>query len=137
VTARAKAVAGGYSAKVVALEAFLDAKPGVAEVKVSVNASMYKVADKIFAILSKKTGYVVVKSPPESVPMLKEMYGGVGHKTHLDRRHWIAVELDADVPLREVQRLVAVSYDLVRAGTEKPAKRKAKKVVAKPARARA
>ncbi|MBL6939153.1 MAG: MmcQ/YjbR family DNA-binding protein [Alphaproteobacteria bacterium] len=127
--ARAKAVAGAYSARVVALEAFLTGKLGASEVKASVNASMYKVADKVFAILSKKTGYVVLKSPPESVPMLKEVYAGVGHKTHLDRRRWIAVELDADVPMKEVQRLATVSYDLVRASAEKPAKRKAKKVV--------
>jgi predicted DNA-binding protein (MmcQ/YjbR family) len=131
VTARTKAVAGGYSAKVTALAAFLEAKPGTVEVKASPNASMYKVADKIFAILSKKTGYVVLKTPPESVPMLKEMYKGVGHKTHLDRRHWIAVELDADVPSREVQRLATLSYDLVRASMEKPKKKAAKKVARK------
>jgi predicted DNA-binding protein (MmcQ/YjbR family) len=124
-------VAGVYSARVTALAAFLEAKPGTVEVKASPNASMYKVADKIFAILSKKTGYVVLKTPPESVPMLKEMYKGVGHKTHLDRRHWIAVELDADVPMKAVQRLTSLSYDLVRAGAEKPAKRKAKTVVTK------
>jgi len=127
----ARAKAAPYNAKVVALEAFLDKKPGAAEVKASPNASMYKVADKIFAILSKKTGYVVLKSPPESVPMLKEMYRGVGHKTHLDRRHWIAVELDADVPMKEVQRLVTVSYDLVRAGAKKPAKTAARKTARK------
>jgi len=131
VSAKAKAVAGSYSKNVLALMAFLEKKPGTKEVKASPNASMYKVADKIFAILSKKTGYVVLKSPPESVPMLKEMYKGVGHKTHLDRRHWIAVELDADVPMKDVQRLVTLSYDLVRAGAEKPAKRKAKKVLTK------
>jgi predicted DNA-binding protein (MmcQ/YjbR family) len=127
----AKAVAGRYSAKVTALDAFLGGKAGAKEVKASPNASMYKVADKIFAILSKKTGYVVLKTPPESVPMLKEIYKGVGHKTHLDKRHWIAVELDADVPPKEVRRLVTQSYDMVRAGTEKPAKRNPKRVVRK------
>lgn len=125
-TAKPKAVAGGYSAKMMALLAFLEKKRGVAEVKASANASMYKVADKIFAIVSKKTGYVVLKTQPESVPMLKEMYKGVGHKTHLDKRHWIAVELDADVPMKEVQRLVSLSYDLVLADAK--SKRKAKKV---------
>ena len=130
-SAKAKADVGSYSKNVLALIAFIEKKPDTKEVKASPNASMYKVADKIFAILSKKTGYVVLKSPPESVPMLKEMYRGIGHKTHLDQRHWIAVETDADVPMKEVQRLVTVSYDLVRAGAEKPAKRKAKKVVTK------
>ena len=130
-SAKAKAAAATYSKNVTALIAFLEKRPGVAEVKASPNASMYKVEDRIFAILSKKTGYVVLKTAPESVPMLKEVYRGIGHKTHLDRRHWIAVELDADVPMREVQRLVGLSYDLVCAGAERPAKRKVKKVVTK------
>ena len=121
-TARAKRATSGYSANVTALEAFVSGKPGAVEVKASPNASMYKVEDKIFAILSKKTGYVVLKTVPESVPMLKEMYRGVGHKTHLDPRHWVAVELDADVPMKEVRRLATQSYDLVRAGAEKTRK---------------
>jgi predicted DNA-binding protein (MmcQ/YjbR family) len=123
--------AGPYSRNMTALVAFLDAKPGAEGSNMLPNVRNYKVMGKGFAILSMKTGYVVLKTPPESVPMLKEMYKGVGHKTHLDKRHWIAVELDADVPMKEVRRLAALSYDLVRAGAEKPAKRKAKKVVTK------
>ena len=131
-SARAKAVARPYSKNVKALVASLDRKPGAQGSNMLPNVRSYKVAGKTFAIFSMKTGYVVLKTPPESVPMLKEMYRGVGHKTHLDKRHWIAVELDADVPMKEVQRLATLSYDLVRAGAEKPAKRKAaKKVVTK------
>jgi predicted DNA-binding protein (MmcQ/YjbR family) len=128
--AKAKA-AVAYSARVTALAAFLDAKPGAEGSNMLANVRVFKIAGKMFAILSMKTGYVVLKTPPESVPMLKEMYKGVGHKTHLDKRHWIAVELDADVPMKEVQRLASLSYNLVRAGAQKPAKKKAKKVATK------
>jgi predicted DNA-binding protein (MmcQ/YjbR family) len=128
VTAKAKA-AVVYSARVTALAAFLDARPGAEGSNMLTNVRVFKIAGKMFAILSMKTGYVVLKTPPESVPMLKEMYRGVGHKTHLDRRHWIAVELDSDVPPREVQRLATLSYDLVRAGAAP--KHKAKKSTTK------
>jgi predicted DNA-binding protein (MmcQ/YjbR family) len=108
---------------VTALAAFLDARPGAQGSRVGPNVIMYKLKGKIFAILSMKTGYIVLKCPPESIDMLKARYNGVGHKTHLDRRHWIAVELDADVPAKEVQRLASLSHDLVRAAAEKPVKR--------------
>jgi predicted DNA-binding protein (MmcQ/YjbR family) len=116
---------------VTALAAFLDAKPSAEGLRVGPNVTMYKLAGKIFAILSMKTGYVVLKCPPESIDMLKARYKGVGHKTHLDRRHWIAVELEADVPPKETQRLASLSYDLVRATAEKPVRRTTKKIVRK------
>ena len=53
---------------------------------------------------------------PVSVAMLQAQYAGIGHRSHLDRRFWISVSLDADVPAAEVARLVADSYVLVCAG---------------------
>jgi predicted DNA-binding protein (MmcQ/YjbR family) len=35
------------------------------------------------------------------------------YRSHLDRRYWISVTLDADVRSKEVKRLVSQSYDLV------------------------
>jgi predicted DNA-binding protein (MmcQ/YjbR family) len=127
----ARGAPGGYSPRVTALAAFLDAKPGAQGSRVGPNVTMYKVTGKIFAILSMKAGYVVLKTPAESVEILKARYQGVGHKTHLDRRYWIAVTLDADVPPKEAQRLASLSYDLVRATTERPAKQAVKKIVRK------
>jgi predicted DNA-binding protein (MmcQ/YjbR family) len=39
----------------------------------------------------------------------------VSHRTHLDRRHWISLDLDGDVPSDEIDRLTDQSWDLVRA----------------------
>jgi hypothetical protein len=33
--------------------------------------------------------------------------------SHLDRRYWISVNLDADVPSKEIKQLVSQSYELV------------------------
>ena len=71
----------------------------------------------MFAILATRTVQAVsLKCDPHLAEILREQYAGVGHRYHLDRRHWISVSLDADVPPEEVERLVAQSYDLVVAG---------------------
>lgn len=68
----------------------------------------------MFAILSTRRFLgVSLKCDPHLAEILREQYSGVGHRYHLDRRHWISVRLDADVPLEEVERLAARSYELV------------------------
>jgi predicted DNA-binding protein (MmcQ/YjbR family) len=77
-------------------------------------AMIYKVMGKMFAIVGLgKTPHVILKCDPHLIEVLKETYAGVGHRSHLDARHWISVELDADVPEAEIDRLVDQSYDLV------------------------
>jgi predicted DNA-binding protein (MmcQ/YjbR family) len=75
---------------------------------------IYKVVGKTFAILSVRgVEDVILKCDPELVVALRRDYTGIGHRSHLDRRFWIAVRLDADVPMKEIRRLVSLSYDLV------------------------
>jgi predicted DNA-binding protein (MmcQ/YjbR family) len=75
---------------------------------------MYKVMGKTFAILSVRgTPDVILKCDPFVIAKLHEEYTGVGHRSHLDRRFWISVRLDGDVPAREIKRLVSLSYELV------------------------
>jgi predicted DNA-binding protein (MmcQ/YjbR family) len=112
-----------------ALKARLDAKPGAAiepyfapRGRTPVTLG-YKVAGKTYAILSaRRDGWVVLKCDPHLAEILRGQYAGVGHRTHLDPRHWICVTLDADVPQAETERLVDHSYDLVRAGLTKKQK---------------
>jgi predicted DNA-binding protein (MmcQ/YjbR family) len=110
-----------------ALKAILDAMPGATTLARSAPRSTqgpevldYKVMGKTFAILSvRRAERVILKCDPHLVEILKEQYAGVGHRSHLDRRYWICVELDADVPAEQVARLAAGSYELVRAGLTK------------------
>jgi predicted DNA-binding protein (MmcQ/YjbR family) len=75
---------------------------------------MYKVMDKIFAILEmRRIEAVILKCDPGLAEILRAQYAGVGHRSHLDRRFWICVDLDADVPEGEILRLAAQSYALV------------------------
>lgn len=88
--------------------------------------TLYKIMGKMFAILEdgKKTKGVILKCDPHLAEMLREQYAGVGHRSHLDRRFWIFVDLGAgsDVPLKETKRLIGHSYDLVAAKLTKAQK---------------
>ena len=106
-----------------ALKAVLDAFAGaVAEPMTASRGSeplviLYKVMGKMFAILSARgEEFVILKCDPHLAEVMRENYSGVGHRSHLDRRHWISVSLDADVPVSEIERLAAHSYELVCAG---------------------
>ncbi len=103
-----------------ALKASLDGKPGAVAEPITAPrgatpiALMYKVMGKMFAILSVRGGEsVILKCDPHLAEVLREQYAGVGHRSHLDRRFWICVTLDADVPPGEVERLAAHSYEQV------------------------
>ena len=102
---------------IAAVRAALDARPGaVAESAAVAGAYLYKVKGKMFAILATRgVAAVSLKCDPHLAEVLREQYAGVGHRYHLDRRHWISVTLDADVPVAEILRLIDQSYDLVRA----------------------
>lgn len=109
--------------RTVALQTILDAMPGaVAEPMKAPRGStpivvLYKVMGKMFAILSvRDEEFVVLKCDPHLAEVLRGQYVGVGHRSHLDKRFWISVALDSDVPVKEVRRLVAHSYDQVCAG---------------------
>ena len=109
-----------------ALKDVLDARPGATTEALSARGGktplvlIYKVMGKTFAILGARADeHVILKCDPHLIEILKETYAGVGHRSHLDRRHWISVSLEADVPMDEVERLAAGSYDLVCAGLTK------------------
>jgi predicted DNA-binding protein (MmcQ/YjbR family) len=104
------------SEKITALKAVIEARPGAvgAPLPSAPGVLLYKVMGKMFAILSTRgEAYVILKSDPHLAEILREQYAGVGHRSHLDRRFWISVTLDADVPPRELERLVAQSHDLI------------------------
>lgn len=103
-----------------ALKAHLDSFAGAAgEPMTAATGSiplvlLYKVMGKMFAILSvRDEEFVILKCDPDLADVMRQTYAGVGHRSHLDRRFWISVDLDADVPPAEVKRLVAHSYDQV------------------------
>jgi predicted DNA-binding protein (MmcQ/YjbR family) len=99
-----------------AVKAVLEAKPGAvgAPLASARGVVLYKVMGKMFAILTtNRVHSVILKCDPHLAEILREQYAGVGHRSHLDRRFWISVALDADVPPEEIERFCGHSYDLV------------------------
>jgi predicted DNA-binding protein (MmcQ/YjbR family) len=108
------------SRRTVALQAYLDAMPGAIAKPLSLGRAstsgvlIYKIMGKMFAILSiRGVAFVILKCDRQLAEVLREQYTGVGHRSHLDRRYWISVTLDADVPIAEIRRLVRLSHELV------------------------
>jgi predicted DNA-binding protein (MmcQ/YjbR family) len=114
---------GDLGERTLALKAVLDAMPCAAGEPMTASRGtlplvlIYKVMGKMFAVLSVRGAEsVILKCDPHLAEVLRAQYAGVGHRSHLDRRFWISVELDADVPMDEIERLAGQSYDLVRGG---------------------
>jgi predicted DNA-binding protein (MmcQ/YjbR family) len=110
------------SKRAAAVIACIEAKPGIVGKPITTKSStdgvvIYKVMGKMLAILTiRGVESVILKCDPNLAHALRQQYTGVGHRSHLDRRYWISVTLDADLPADEIERLVGHSYDLVCAG---------------------
>jgi predicted DNA-binding protein (MmcQ/YjbR family) len=100
------------------VKAAIEAMPGAvgAPLPSAPGVMIYKVMEKMFAILEiRHVEAVILKCDPHRAEILRDHYQGVGHRSHLDRRFWICVTLNADVPAEEILNLITHSYDLVRA----------------------
>jgi predicted DNA-binding protein (MmcQ/YjbR family) len=103
-----------------ALKAMLDAVSGAVTQPMTASRGsvplvlIYKICGKMFAILSlRNEQFVILKCDPFRADMLRQTYRGIGHRSHLDPRYWISVDLDADVPADEISALVLHSRDQV------------------------
>jgi len=108
------------SKRTATVKAWIEAKPGAEGLPFRPGKNspplvvIYKVKGKMFAILSVRgVEDVILKCDPSLASTLRQEYTGIGHRSHLDRRFWISVRLDADVPLKEIKRLLSLSYELV------------------------
>jgi predicted DNA-binding protein (MmcQ/YjbR family) len=117
---RPETCASKLGKRTAALKAWIEARPGVEGRAFTPRKDspplvmIYKVMGKVFAILSVRgVEDVIVKCDSMLVPILRRDYAGIGHRSHLDRRLWISIRLDADVPAKQIKRLVSLSYELV------------------------
>ena len=80
------------------------------------DVDVWKVCGKMFALMSPgEADSVSLKCDPHLAEILRETWPGITPGYHLNKRHWISVRLDGDVPEDEVLRLSDGSYALVRA----------------------
>ena len=73
--------------------------------------NVYRVANKMFALVNE--AMATLKVVPEEGEALRAKYEFVTPGYYMNKRHWVSVDLTANVPMGELQELVAESYRLV------------------------
>lgn len=78
------------------------------------NTLVYKVMGKMFALtdLDHFTS-INLKCLPETGVDLRERYPAVRPGYHMNKKHWITVEMDGSIPDKLLQTWIATSYQLV------------------------
>lgn len=98
------------------VEEFLLSKPGARlDYPFDETAAVYKVGDKMFAIIAEKSSplRVSLKCDPQLAETLREKYESVLPGYHLNKKHWNTVVLSGQLNGQEVFDLINHSYDLV------------------------
>lgn len=76
--------------------------------------AVYKVGGKIFALTGAyRATSITLKAEPADVTGLVETYAAVERGYHMNKKHWITVQLDGDLPGGLVEELIEDSYDLI------------------------
>jgi predicted DNA-binding protein (MmcQ/YjbR family) len=79
------------------------------------NTAVFKIAGKIFALVAEgsEPGSVSLKCDPEHGELLRAEHEAIVPGYHLNKRHWITIELDGSLPATMIEELIEDSYDLV------------------------
>ena len=104
--------------------AWLDAKPSATSGRpFGPEVVVYKIGGKMFAIAAEDPPpRLTLKCDPVLSEILRGEYAAITPGYHTDKRHWITVRQDADLPDDEVTRLFDHAYDIVRAKLTRAAK---------------
>ena len=79
------------------------------------DVAVYKVKDKMFALVAEGTLPVRIslKCDPTLSKILREKFETVMEGYHLNKKHWNTIVLSGQLPWEEIQGLIRHSYDLV------------------------
>lgn len=71
-------------------------------------------SNKVFAWIFDKDGYVWinVKCDPQWRDFWRQAFDAVVPAYHLNKEHWNSIILNGSVPVADIQRMIAESYDL-------------------------
>ncbi len=85
-------------------------------------AAVYKVGGKMFALVTVdgEPGHVTVKADPDDVVALQAQYRSVRPGHHMNKRHWVTVDLVDDDAAHLAVELVEDSHRLVASALSRP-----------------
>lgn len=88
------------------------------------NLLVFYVADKWFCFVNVDAfDFCSIKCPAQQIEELQDKYEGIKPGYHMNKKHWISVYFDADVPEKTIKELVKQSYDMVAASLSKSKKK--------------
>lgn len=89
------------------------------------DSPVYKVMGKIFAIINLTTPFSInLKCDPEKAIELRERFDAVAPGYHMNKIHWITIELESNIPTKLINDWIDHSYELVVNGLPKKDKNK-------------
>lgn len=78
------------------------------------NLLVFYVADKWFCFVNIDVfDFCNIKCRSEQIEDLQERYEGITPGYHMNKKHWISVHFEKDVPDKLIKELVKQSYDIV------------------------
>ncbi|HEY5691683.1 MAG TPA: MmcQ/YjbR family DNA-binding protein [Cyclobacteriaceae bacterium] len=78
------------------------------------NTLVYKTMGKMFALTDLDLFTTInLKCIPEEGAELRERYPAVLAGYHMNKKHWITVEMDGSIPDKELKAWIDTSYNLV------------------------
>lgn len=78
------------------------------------NLLIFYVADKWFCFVNVDVfDFCDIKCDSNQIEDLQDRYEGIKPGYHMNKKHWISVYFDKDVPDKKIEDLVKQSYDLV------------------------
>ena len=84
------------------------------------NLLVFEVAGKWFCFVNIDVfDFCNIKCAPNRIGELQAQYAGVTPGYHMNKKHWVSVHFDEDVPDETIRELVRQSYDLVVASLPK------------------
>lgn len=87
------------------------------------NLQVFYVGEKWFCFVNIDVfDFCNIKCPSEQIAGLQEQYEGVKPGYHMNKKHWISVYFQRDVPEKTIRQLVKQSYDRVVASLSKKEK---------------
>lgn len=87
------------------------------------NLLVFYVMDKWFCFVNVDAfDFCNIKCNPERIEALQDQYDSIKPGYHMNKRHWISVYFNNDVPDKVIKELVKQSYDIVVASLSKKEK---------------
>lgn len=83
--------------------------------------TVYKLKGKMFALLGFRNGkdFINLKAKPEDVLFFTEEYESITPGYHMNKKHWITLELNHAESLNLLEERIDASYSLVKGGLSK------------------